>query len=273
MLFVDRDGLGRRRGDVAYHYRRDIAEAGLFDDADPTHTSVRICDATAYRETEVAGADFLKIGEAAFSLDPLSATGVQKAIATALTGAIVANTILRRPRDAELACNFYSDEQRRAVARHSGWTGETYRTSAFHGQDPFWSVRGAMANAPVEPPRPLLARPGDRLELSPDSRLEDVATLSASFVEPRLGVVHPRLERPIAYLGGIALAPFLRRHLPATAGELAFQLGRLSPAAFPLAAIERLVAAGILRSAEAGRPVAATGDLRWDFIPGRVDPA
>jgi flavin-dependent dehydrogenase len=250
MLFVDRDGLGRRRGDVEYHYRRDLAEAGLFEEGERSHGAIRVCDATAYQDCAVAGSDFLKIGEAAFSLDPLSASGVQKAIATALTGAIVANTILRRPSDGELARNFYAAEQRLTVTRHCRWTSDTYRASVFHGQDPFWSDRGAVTNPAAEPPRPPRLRPGDLLELSADTRLEEVATLSADFVELQLGVVHPQLERPIAYFGGIELAPFLRRHLPATAGDLVSRLSRLSPDASSLPAIERLVVAGILSGAD-----------------------
>jgi flavin-dependent dehydrogenase len=262
MVFLDRTGLGRRRGNLERHYRRDVAEAGLLDDGERRQGAIRVCDATAYEDIEVAGPDFLKIGEAAFALDPLSASGVQKAIATALTGANVANTILRRPQTSELALNFYAAEQRLSVERHCRWTSDTYRSSRFHGQDPFWSALGAMAPPVISSPPPF-PRPGGLLELSPDTRLEEVATLSADFVEPRLGVVHPRLERPIAYLGGIALAPFLRRHLPATAGDLADELRRLAPDASPLAAIERLVAAGILSGADpAGQPrnAAATHD-------------
>jgi flavin-dependent dehydrogenase len=249
MTFVDKDGLRRRRADLEGGYRADLAAAGLLGAGAAAAGAVRVHDAAAYEAAICAGADWLKIGEAAFALDPLSSSGVQKAIATALLGAVVVNTVLRRPADAAAALDFYRDEQRRTAEQHQVWAGGVYREHRRHADAPFWAARAAAA-AEEEPPSPQPAAPlraDERLALAPDARFEEVATVGAEFIEPRLGIVHPAASRPIAFVGDIALAPILRRHLPATAGELAARLTETAPAP-ALAALERLVRAGMLSS-------------------------
>ena len=57
-------------------------------------TQVQVCDATcSYVETPCIG-NSIKVGEAAFSIDPLSSQGVQTAIGSALHAAAVIHTIL-----------------------------------------------------------------------------------------------------------------------------------------------------------------------------------
>ena len=48
------------------------------------------------------------------------------------------------------------------------------------------------------------------LQLSPDLRLEELPCLGPQFVEIRTALRHPRLEGPVAYVGGQELAPLLR---------------------------------------------------------------
>jgi len=243
MVFLDRDGLAGRRRDIDRSYRADVAAAGLL--AGPAAAGpARVCDASAYEEEEVGGPDWLRIGEAAFALDPISSSGVQKAVATALTGAIVANTILRRPGDSVLALDFHRSEQERTTRRHRAWAGAVYGENLLHSGEAFWSERSAAADpAPAtRPDRPLDA--GESLYLAPGARFEEVATIGPEYVEARPGIVYPAAERPVAYVGDTLLAPLLR-DLPARAGALAERLA--GPA--PLRSLERLVELGILSRA------------------------
>ncbi|HEY0313216.1 MAG TPA: tryptophan 7-halogenase [Allosphingosinicella sp.] len=243
MLFLDKEGLRRRRGDIEGSYRADLKAAGLLGrDGAWMLGPVRLCDSSAYEGDEVAGADWLRIGEAAFALDPLSASGVQKAIATALTGAIVANTLLRRPGNAALALDFYRSEQKRTFRRHLAWAGAVYAENRSGLGSSFWEVRSASAQpeGPTGPMRPLA--PAEKLVLSAEARFEAVATIGPTFIEARPGIVPPADGRPIAFLGGIELAPFLSRHLPASAADLAKRLA--IPA--PYHSLKRLIELGIL---------------------------
>ena len=53
--------------------------------------------------------DSIKVGDAALALDPLSSSGVQKAIQSALAGSVVVNTLLQRPGEQALAREFYRE--------------------------------------------------------------------------------------------------------------------------------------------------------------------
>ena len=66
----------------------------------------RAIDATPYLARDCVGANAIRLGDAALAIDPISSSGVQKAIQSALSGAIVANTLLRKPDAADLAMVF-----------------------------------------------------------------------------------------------------------------------------------------------------------------------
>ena len=59
--------------------------------------AVKACDASSRYAEEPVGPSFVKIGDAAFTLDPLSSQGVQSAIASALQASIVVNTFAKYP--------------------------------------------------------------------------------------------------------------------------------------------------------------------------------
>ncbi len=177
----------------------------------------RIVDATPYVDERTVGARHVRVGEAALALDPLSSSGVQKAIQTALSGAIVAHTLLARPEARELAIRFHDDQLRAASARHRAWAEGHYRLAAPRFDDAFWVARSGDASRTFEPSleekdgseASLAPREDAPLRLSSDARFADVPCLGAEFVEQRRALVHPALDGPIAFVGGHAIAPLL----------------------------------------------------------------
>jgi flavin-dependent dehydrogenase len=168
----------------------------------------RIVEATASVSTRLVGARWLRVGDAALGLDALSSSGVQKAIQTALAGAIVASTLLRHPEDAPLAIRFYEDHVRAASERHARWTAEHYAAACTRWHDAFWRVRAA-AHRPA-PRREVRQASGDApLRISPDTRFRELPCLGADRVAPRRAVEHPGLEGAAAFVGDTALAPLL----------------------------------------------------------------
>lgn len=239
ILFTDRAGLRRRGGDLVEHYIRLVRAAGFMDTAiEPGPVAAH--DASAYCDETLAGDDFLKVGEAAFALDPLSSSGVQKAMASGITAAIVANTVLLRPWDAELALDFYRREQGSAARRHHEWTASVYAEQGAFAHEPFWLGRAGPA-----PPVPELVRRGGAkgLVLSDHAAIERVASVSDSFIESRLGLTHPNLERPLVYAGGFAFVDLL----PAIGSPGVEQsLRRRLPDALVAALVESLASKGVL---------------------------
>jgi hypothetical protein len=174
-------------------------------------------DATAYVDDACASAAAFKVGDAALALDPLSSSGVQKAIQGALSAAIVANTLLRRPERAEAALQFRRSGLDEASRRHRRWAAGHYGKVAERGGGPFWQSRAAGAQP--EPPRTApatqtlathtLASAG--VALSRQVEFVDLPCIDGDFVAVKQAVRHPGLDGPLAYLGDREVTPLLHQ--------------------------------------------------------------
>lgn len=212
LAFVDPTRVrGRRRGSLEAQLRelldgtdiaRDLGDAALVT---PAHAT----DATPYVDATCIGPTRIRIGDAALALDPLSSSGVQRAIQTALSGAIVANTLLREPTRRDAALAFHEEAIRAAAERHRRWTSTHYATAAARFDDAFWSARSEGASLDSFPPPVALPSVDTPLRLSADAAWRDTPCLGAELVEVHRALAHPRLEGPVAFLGGHALADLL----------------------------------------------------------------
>ena len=198
--------------------------------------AIKAADATPYIHEESVTATSIRLGEAALALDPLSSSGVQKAIQTALAGAIVSNTLLRKPAVSEAALSFYTSNLLDASNRHCRWAASHYRTVAIAGGGPFWSDRAVAAEADPPPrggiPTDAQVLAAMRVKLSERVEFVELPCIDSEFVTIKPALRHPGLERPLVYLGGVELAPLLQ-DLPAGATPL--QIARLWSTRVPLA--------------------------------------
>jgi hypothetical protein len=170
--------------------------------------SVRTRDATARADDHPATDDAIKVGDAAFALDPLSSHGVQSALGSALHAAAVVHTILLRPADRALAIDFYRGCQRDAVDFHGRAARRAYAEVARSRDDPFWRRRAGSVDPETPPPERHEAVAFDGwLQVSPDVRIEPGPVLCADFIVAGSHV--RRAGRPTAFVGGVALAPLV----------------------------------------------------------------
>jgi flavin-dependent dehydrogenase len=179
--------------------------------------SVRAIDATPRLVRECATPRAIRVGDAALSIDPISSSGVQKAIQSALSGAIVANTLIRKPEWSETAVNFHHTQLAETSERHRRWAAGHYRTVAVQNDRPFWADRSApSALAAPSPKRALDASAIATLpvELSQELDFVRMPRLEGDFVNLGWALSHPRLASPVVYLDGWELAPLVRRALP-----------------------------------------------------------
>lgn len=192
---------------------------------------VRAIDATPYIDPAPVSDTAIVIGDAALAIDPISSSGVQKAIQGALSGAIVANTILRRTEAAGAARSFYTEHLARNARRHGDWAASHYATVTQQKPGSFWADRAAGADV-LQPlkdaPDPTPTTP---LALCSLARIDDVPCLVGDFVEARPALSHPGLEEPLAYLGGRAVASRLRGLQP---GQTPLQIARAWSDEMPL---------------------------------------
>jgi 2-polyprenyl-6-methoxyphenol hydroxylase-like FAD-dependent oxidoreductase len=183
-------------------------------------SSVLAADATPYLDEESVTPSSIKVGDAALAIDPLSSSGVQKAIQSALAAAVVANTLLRKPESHDAAMRFYKASLADASERHCHWAAGHYGSVAARTGGKFWKDRAWHSESnppPVSRPKIHVdARTfsATRVELSQQLEFVELPCIDGDFVTVKPALRHPNLERPAAYLGGWELAPLLRR-LPA----------------------------------------------------------
>jgi flavin-dependent dehydrogenase len=208
---VPRDG----DRDLEAFLRAQWARTTLFRDAAraPFARPVMVLDATPGHAAQPIGSGFVKVGEASYSLDPLSSTGVEKVLQTAVAGALVAHTLLRDPSRAILCARFVRDRQREAVATHEALARAHYAAVERYAQETFWSARRAEASVSAAaassdtPRRP--PPPGAPIDLAPDASVVDEACIVDDAVDVRRALRSPALARPMAFFEGIEVAPLL----------------------------------------------------------------
>jgi hypothetical protein len=200
---------------MSERFLRLIDRSGLMQDCRDAELiePVRAIDATPYLGNDCVAPTSIRLGDAALAIDPISSSGVQKAIQSALSGAIVANTLLRRPESTDTALGFYRTQLNDASERHRRWAAEHYRDVADACDRPFWRQRSA-AHAAIDPP-PLPARDARALatvpvELSRELEFFPTPCLRGDFVTLASALHHPRLASPLVFLGGRELAPLLQ---------------------------------------------------------------
>ena len=216
LMFICNPGHVRSRagGDVERLLRERMAETVLF----PRFARAAFLrpivarDATCVCASEPIESDYVRVGEASYSLDPLSSTGVEKALQSALVGAIVAHTLLRRSERAGLCARFYKERQQEAVATHAAWTNQFYRDVECLADEPFWSARrGVPTSAPslrlTNPP--VAPRPNMPVRLAPEVSITEEPCIVGDEIDTRSGLRAPSLLRPVVFLDGIEVGTLL----------------------------------------------------------------
>ena len=224
MVFVDADrvaGIGRER--LPEFWRSQLGATQLFAGMSqwPLVGPLLVRDATPCFSAEPIGAGFVRVGDSSCALDPLSSTGVEKAMQTANIGGIAVHTLLRHPDRTELCARFYRDRHRESVAAHRVWAAEFYSDVSRYAERPFWRARSrhhdSAAPQSTETTTPD-ATPTMRVaevtmktlvRLSNSARFTDEPCIVDDHICPRAALTHPNLDRPVAFLDGVALWPLL----------------------------------------------------------------
>ncbi|SEM02021.1 Dehydrogenase (flavoprotein) [Chitinophaga rupis] len=179
---------------------------------------------------------YIRLGEAAFSLDPLSSSGVEKAMRFSLQAVIAVNTILQSG-DEQLARWLYERKLIDAVVTHTRWTADYY-ARAWTNDHPFWKERAtpfisdknihtnfhqtlysSFTQTPVQKATSRkhgsyeeedICRLWDEpVQLSPALTYQDWPCIVDDIVQIKKGIFHPNLEEGIAYLADVEISPLL----------------------------------------------------------------
>jgi flavin-dependent dehydrogenase len=183
---------------------------------------LRVFDATWYTASTFAGERFLLVGDAGLFVDPLSSEGVHKAMASAITGAVVVNTVLKRPATAKAAIRFYEENQRHTYDSHYAESARYYGEERRWPDALFWKKRGqspsSVPRSPSSVPRSkvrgLQGQKPTRvtaLRWASGVAIEQRPVIEGSFVEVREVVVAPPYLRGVRFLQGVCIPTLLRQ--------------------------------------------------------------
>lgn len=199
-IVVDAASVPPRRRLSAFHATQVLwvpeAVEWLADCAPEGEASAR--DATAVLRGGLVGADWLRVGDAAFTSDPLSGHGVHSAIGSAFA-ALAALTTLRDGPEALPLVRRFVEERSAELFHHAAAVGRAfYRMEERWADRPFWARRSAWPDDSADAPAPVVH--GRRVQpVVVDDRVVEREVL-----------VTPRLPRGVLTIEGVELAPLLR---------------------------------------------------------------
>ncbi|MEH6470347.1 MAG: lycopene cyclase family protein [Halopseudomonas sp.] len=181
-----------------YLSRLDLAEPFMRD----AHPSGRVYARTSTPILcyQAVGDNWIRVGDAAMAVDPLSGNGIFQALSSALQAPAVINTLIKRPYQAELAKRFYQDRLDHLFYRFARIGRDFYHLEASFSKHPFWQARCRWPDTqPVHPdPDPASVQAARRPVICDDFIIEAEVVISNEYP---LGRWHR---------DGVELAPLLK---------------------------------------------------------------
>jgi len=223
VCFVDPQDFRRAPGSLRERYVGMARSSGVLPGIDDLALADEVlsCDATPYM-TEGQTADLLRVGDADVALDPLSSTGVQAAIQSALAAGPIVNTLLTPGEDHAAALEYWRGRRESRMVQHREWARQLYAEAFARHPTGFWAARcGHAPPATRSAPATPLPDPDQPICLAPEARLVLAPCLTGSLVRRLECVDHVNLSGPVAFIVGIHVAPLLRRAMrPVAARDL-----------------------------------------------------
>lgn len=162
--------------------------------------TVHARSSTAILAGQCAGDNWLRVGDAAMAVDPLSGNGIFQSLSSALQAPAVINTLLRRPGNQALARDFHQQRIEQLFLRFARIGRDFYAQEQARAGQPFWDRRQTWPDTqPIHPPSDLHQL---QVVLRPVVR--------NGFIEQTEVVVSPDQPLGIWHLQGIPLAPLVR---------------------------------------------------------------
>jgi flavin-dependent dehydrogenase len=173
--------------------------ADWLDGADPDGAAFAR-ESTATMAKPIQGENWLRLGDAALAVDPLSGHGIFVAIGGALAAAPVINTLLRRPEGSDAARRLYDERAEHDFLRLCRVGRDFYRQEGRWPEGRFWRERRAWPDGEPAHVPPFSAPP----------EVAEVPVIEDGLVTLRDAVVTPDHPRGIWQVAGVPLVPLLR---------------------------------------------------------------
>lgn len=168
---------------------------------------------TAILCDEASGPDWLRVGDAAMAVDPLSGNGIFQSLSSALQAPAVINTLLRHPQRGELARRFHQQRVTQLFLRFARTGRDFYALERRWAAQPFWQARSHWPDA-----EPMHAA-ADFSQM----RVERAPVIHGDSIEEVEVVVTADQPLGIWHLQGLELAPLVRALQAGTAARQVLQ--------------------------------------------------
>jgi len=131
------------------HQRRQasIAARAFFGPDRQIDVQLHARRSTAILSPQVCGDNWIRVGDAAMAVDPLSGNGIFQSLSSALQAPTVINTLLRKPDRAVLAQLFHQQRVEQLFLRFARIGRDFYIEEQRWQEQPFWFVRRQWPDA------------------------------------------------------------------------------------------------------------------------------
>lgn len=179
-------------------FRAVEAAAPFLRDAEPVGEP-HARTSTAVLNEVAAGDDWIRVGDAAMAVDPLSGNGIFQALSSALQAPAVVATLRHDPRRAALARQFHTRRIEHLFFRFARIGRDFYAQETRWPQAPFWAARRGWPDA-----APLHAA------VTPETvRVARGPVVCAGRIVEEDVVVTPEQPLGVWHVDGLAVAPML----------------------------------------------------------------
>lgn len=171
----------------------------FLEDAEPTGI-LHARTSTPILCREAIGDNWIRIGDAAMAVDPLSGNGIFQALSSALQAPAVINTLIQMPERAELAKQFYQQRVDHLFFRFARIGRDFYGSEERWWDNPFWSTRRNWPDS-----EPL------HQDTDPDSlQVVKMPVVNGGLIEEQEVVITNDQPLGIWHLNGIPMAPVVK---------------------------------------------------------------
>jgi len=178
----------------------DFAQA-FFAGGQESELQLHARSSTATLAPQVCGDNWIRVGDAAMAVDPLSGNGIFQSLSSALQAPAVINTLLRKPERTALAQRFHQQRVEQLFLRFARIGRDFYADEQRWLDQPFWQARRQWPDAEVAHASADFAA----------LRIERMPVLRDGFVDEAEVVITADQPLGIWHVQGIELAPLVRR--------------------------------------------------------------
>lgn len=211
-IYTDASVLKNQKTSIESYYLDKIKQIESLSNVqlEALNSKIEVCDATSHYQENVISDKYIKIGDAAFTVDPLSSQGVFLALSSAFCVSRVIRTILDPTKDTSLAKTFYENLINDRVENFKERIPYEYHKVNYFANNPFWKERSKVhkESEMAQDISTLVCDLSQPYIFNPGVKITTVPILGDNYIE-QSRAISLKNNRPIAFVNGVSIIEFL----------------------------------------------------------------